>query len=137
MIRTARDHFAALILVGACAVGCPGSGFAATSAIAADSSEKTLDLTITGGAVPAAQRLLRVQKNDAVRLRVTSDAPGEIHLHAYRVQAALAPGAPAEFSFVAFATGRYRIEWHPASARGEPPVGHHAPPLATLEVRPR
>jgi hypothetical protein len=47
------------------------------------------------------------------------------------------PGAPVEISFKAFATGRYRIAWHPASTESGPPGAHNAPPLATLEVRPR
>jgi len=65
-----------------------------------------------------------------------SDAPGEIHLHGYRLETKLVPGVPGEIVFKAHATGRYRLEWHSASGTGKS-GGHHGPPPATLEVRPR
>jgi hypothetical protein len=76
------------------------------------------------------------ERGDAVRLRFTSDAPGEIHFHAYRLSAALAPGTPAELKFTAHATGRFRIEWHP-TAGTDKKSDHHGAPLAILEVRPK
>jgi len=94
-------------------------------------------MAIERGALTAAQRLMRVDKDDLVRWRITSDAPGEVHLHAYRLQAKLLPGKPAEISFKAYATGRYRVEWHAASANADAALAHRAPALATLEVRPR
>ena len=112
-------------------------GCAFAPAWAADPPQKRFELTIRGGTVPAAQRLMRVQKDDQLSWHVSSDAPGEIHLHAYRVQATLQAGTPVDISFKAFATGRYRVEWHAAPARGEPAGSHPAPPLATLEVHPR
>lgn len=109
---------------------------ATSNAIAADPPEKSFSLVITRGVVPKEQRLLRVEKGDAVRIRVASDASGDIHLHGYRLEAKLTPGQPAEFAFKAYATGRYRIEWHGA---GETTGagGHHSAPLASLEVRPK
>jgi FtsP/CotA-like multicopper oxidase with cupredoxin domain len=106
------------------------------SALAAEPPEKTFSLSIVRGALPAEQRLLRVEKGDAVRLRLTSDAPGEIHLHGYRLEAKLTPGKPAEIAFKAYATGRYPFEWHGAGDAGKT-GSHHGPPLATLEVRPK
>lgn len=119
-----RATFALLCLMATAAAG------------AADAPDKTFDLTISGGAIPAEQRMLRVTKGDTVRLRVTSDAPGEFHLHGYRLEAKLKPGVPGEIVFIAYATGRYRIEWHPAGETSKS-GGHHGPPPATLEVRPR
>jgi FtsP/CotA-like multicopper oxidase with cupredoxin domain len=105
---------------------------------AADPVARSLDLTLSNGAVPATQRVLRVDKGDTVRLRVTSDAAGELHLHGYRVQSVLAPGVAAEISFKAFASGRFLLEWHAAvPAASAPASRHHAPPVATLEVRPK
>ena len=103
---------------------------------AAGAADKTLELAIARGTLAAEQRLLRVNKGDAVRLRVTSDAPGEIHLHGYRLEAKLAPGVPAEIAFQAHATGRFRLEWHPAGETAKS-GSHHGPPPAILEVRPR
>ncbi len=105
------------------------------TAQAADALQKTFDLNIVHGIAPAAQRLLKVQKGDALRVRITSDAPGELHVHGYRLSLQLKPGQPEELAFTAYATGRYPIEWHDAAA----PTGsrHRSAPLATLEVRPR
>ena len=120
----ARDCITLIFLIATVAAG------------AADSPDKTFDLTIAQGELAAEQRVLRVTKGDTVRLRLTSDAPGEIHLHGYRLETKLKPGVPGELVFKAYATGRYRLEWHPAGERGKP-GGHHGPPPATLEVRPR
>ena len=109
---------------------------ATVTAGAADSPGRTFDLTITRGELAVEQRVLRVNKGDTVRLRLTSDAPGEIHLHGYRLATKLKPGVPGELVFKAYATGRYRLEWHPAGETSES-GGRHGPPRATLEVRPR
>lgn len=104
-------------------------------AAAADPEPRVFDLTIVAGTVPAAQRLVRLEKGDAVQWRITSDAAGEVHLHAYRLEAQVAPGKPAVMSFKAFATGRFRLEWHRAAALQTD--SRHAPPLAILEVHPK
>ena len=103
---------------------------------AADAPQQIFNLDIVRGTVPAPQRLLKVEKGDALKLRITSDAPGELHLHGYRLEAKLIPTQPAELAFNAYATGRYPFEWHAANA---PAVSapHRGPPLATLEVRPQ
>ena len=80
---------------------------------------------------------MRVEKNDLVKLRLSSDTAGEVHLHAYRQDARLVPGTPAEITFKAHATGRFRIEWHAAADKNAKAGAHHAPPLAVLEVRPK
>ena len=109
----------------------------------AGAAERTFDLTVTNGVLPAAQRSIRVEKGDRLRWRIVSDVPGELHLHAYRVEAKLVAGVPAELTFTAHATGRFRVEWHGVADRavsGTAPrasTHHHAPPLATLEVRPK
>jgi hypothetical protein len=109
---------------------------AAAAAFAADSAQKTFSLTISQGALPAQQRVLRVEKDDMVRLRVASNAPGELHLHGYRLELKVSAAGESQLSFKAHATGRYRIEWHPASDTTKK-GGHHGAPLATLEVRPK
>lgn len=109
--------------------------FIAAVAVAADPPQKTFDLAISRGAVPKAQRVLRVDRGDLVRIRLMTDAPGEVHVHGYRLETKVAPGSASELRFTARATGRYRIEWHPAAetAKGD----HHGPPLARLEVLPK
>ncbi len=96
---------------------------------------KTFALAVATAGDTAEPRVLRVNENDVVQLRVTSDVAGQIHLHAYRLHAKVAPDAPAELNFTARATGRFRIEWHSEGASST--NDHHGPPLATLEVWPR
>ena len=117
-----------LLIIAVCAIG---------SARAADVPEKSFELAIVKGSVPAPQRLLKVEKGDALRLRITSDAPGELHLHGYRESARLAPGQTAQLVFTAYATGRYPFEWHPVGENSTPGSRHRGAPLATLEVRPK
>lgn len=120
----------AVHLMLVCAALAPGA------ARAADAPQKIFNLDITRGAVAAPQRLHKVEKGDALKLRVTSDAPGEVHLHGYRLSAKLAPGQAAELSFKAYATGRYPFEWH-AAGETAGTKSHRGPPLATLEVQPK
>ncbi|HEY7657492.1 MAG TPA: hypothetical protein VH881_11550 [Burkholderiales bacterium] len=105
-------------------------------ALPAEAPPKTFELAITQGAAPANPRVLRVRKDDVVRLRVVSEVAGEVHVHGYRLELKLAPGTPRELTFHARATGRYPIEWH-AAGEAQKDSGHHAPPLAVLEVHPR
>lgn len=105
-------------------------------AFAAQAVHKAFDLAIVNATVPAQQNTLRVHKDDLVRLHLTSDTPGEIHLHGYRKEVTVVPGRAAELTFKAHATGRYRIEWHPVGNKTHK-SDHHGQALATLEVRPR
>jgi len=107
-----------------------------SAAQAADPPEKFFELEIPRSGERTKPRVLRVEKDDPVRLRVTSAVAGEIHIHGYRLEAKLTAGAPHELAFKARATGRYRIEWHPADDAARK-SDHHGPPLATLEVRPK
>ena len=142
MIRVGRTIARVAVVTCVFAVACLPAltlmGMASFSlALAAEVPEVVFDLSITAGAVPAAQRTIRVQKDDMVRWRVSSDAPGNLHLHAYRIDVGVAPGKPAEVAFKAYASGRFRVEWHAATSKPAAGAGHHAAPLASFEVRPR
>lgn len=106
---------------------------------AADASaapvERRFHLSIVHDQVKASERVLRVEQGDRVHVTAASDAPGELHLHGYRVEARLTPGTMADLAFKAHATGRYAFEWHPASDKTR--RSHHGPPLAVLEVHPK
>jgi hypothetical protein len=105
-------------------------------ALPAEPPPKTFELAITRSAAPAKPRVLRVQKDDVVRLRVASEVAGEVHIHGYRLELKLAPGIPQDLTFNARATGRYRIEWH-AAGEAQEASGHHGAPVAVLEVHPK
>jgi FtsP/CotA-like multicopper oxidase with cupredoxin domain len=104
----------------------------------AQAPETTFDLAIVDGKVAKEKRLIKVHKGDLVRLRLTSNLPGDVHLHAFRLQAKVSADKPSELTFRAHATGKFRFEWHETKQQGKVPAegGHHAEPLATLEVRP-
>jgi len=100
-------------------------------------AQRTFELHLAQGVVPANERVLRVTQGETVQVRMTSDEAGVIHLHAYRLEARLAPGPAVEWVFKAHASGRYRLEWHGATSSAGSTQGHHAHPLAVLEVRPK
>ncbi|HVM68836.1 MAG TPA: hypothetical protein VM204_03250 [Gaiellaceae bacterium] len=60
-----------------------------------------------------------------VRLRVTSDVADHVHVHGYDLFAEVAPGQPAELTFVADTAGRFEIELEDRHVL-----------IADLEVRP-
>ena len=122
--------------VVACLLVC-AAGFSAFALRAAEPPEQVIDLRIVGGSLAAAQRVIRVSKGDSVHWRITSDAAGEVHVHAYHLETKVVSGKPSELAFKAFATGRYRVEWHPANGQPAAPGAQHAAPLATLEVHPK
>ena len=109
---------------------------AALNAIAAEPDVQAFRLKITDGKVPAAERTLKVFKGDQVRITVSSNTAGVLHLHGYRLEARLVPGTPAELAFRAHATGRYPLEWH-GDGNATQTSAHHGPPMAALEVRPK
>ncbi len=128
-------------LAKAALLGCVGLFMAGTSLPALaqvnDKTETALTLAIFDGSLPKAQRLIQARKGDKLRWRISSNAAGTFHLHAYRLVVPLQAGQTNELAVDAFATGRFRLEWHGAQDKGTGNTGHHAPPLAILEVLPR
>jgi hypothetical protein len=100
-------------------------------------ADQLIELKISGESVPAAQRTWRVTKADKITLRITGDTPGQLHLHAYHVDVKVVPGQTAETSFEAHATGRFRLQFHPAAPKPAGAADHHAGPLATIDVMPQ
>ena len=111
-----------------------------TLALAQEPVEKVMyiniNININNGILPPKQRLIKVNKNDKLRWRITSNTSGEVHLHAYRLRAPLQAGQVGEVVLTAFATGKFRLEWHPTDSKLPLAGVHHAPALAVLEVRP-
>jgi hypothetical protein len=99
-------------------------------------AELTFSLAISHGRVPDNMRLIRVKEGDAVRLRVTTDAPVVLHVHGYDIEQYVTPGAAAEISFTARATGRFPIHAHAREQAAGDQANDDAA-LADLEVYPR
>lgn len=55
---------------------------------------------------------IEVEEGDRVTLRLTSEAPVEVHLHGYDLEREVSPGETATLSFEAELTGRFEIEDH-------------------------
>lgn len=108
-----------------------GAGGLAVSA--ADPAQRTFEVNIGHGHVPEGMRTLKVKQGDMVRIRITSDEAVSLHLHGYDIETAVKPGGVAEFSFEAYAAGRFPITAHGGHHGG----GHGEPAVLRLEVYPR
>lgn len=103
------------------------------AAAPAGAAERVFDLDVRAGKVADERRHIRVTQGDTVRLRWRSDRPIVVHLHGYDIERRVEPGAVAEMSFEATATGRFSVSEHGHGADGH----RHGPSLARIEVRPR
>jgi hypothetical protein len=102
--------------------------------LATRADEVTFEVRLEKGRAPVNMRLLRVRQGDVVKIRWRSDRLIVLHLHGYDVETKVEPGAVAEMTFTARATGRFSIEPH-APKRGG---GHdHGAIVARIEVYPR
>lgn len=97
-------------------------------------AELTFLLPIENGHVPADKRLIRVKQGDTVNLRWSTDRRVIVHLHGYDIAKEVVPGAVADMTFTARATGRFTVEPHLAKT---PSGGHaHGDVLVTIEIYP-
>lgn len=117
-----------VLLVAAAAVLAP--------AVGASAADLTFDLEIEQGKVPPNMRVIRVRQDDVVTLRWRADKPLTAHLHGYDIEQALEPGAVAEMTFTARATGRFPVHVHDGSA-GAGSHSHEEAPLVLIEVYPK
>jgi len=100
-----------------------------------------LGLNIVSDNTNKQTQVLKVPQNAWVKLQVTSDTPGELHIHAYRLKLTMQSPGTQTLSFQAKASGKFNIEWHPKKkdrpdANTHSQAHAHAPPLASLQVEP-
>jgi FtsP/CotA-like multicopper oxidase with cupredoxin domain len=81
---------------------------------------------VRGGAPVGEVRTLSYRRGDRIRLRITADAPDEVHVHGFDVEKPVGPGKPARFTIEADIEGRFEVELHGSGTQ-----------IATLEVRPK
>ncbi len=99
-----------------------------TTSVATTPSATTTQTTTTATPEPAVQTVvvksgkpvggvakLSIGHNKTMRLVVTSDTDGQVHLHGYDIEKEVGPGAPARFTFKADITGRFEVELHPST----------------------
>ncbi|MDP6573241.1 MAG: hypothetical protein QGI63_04710 [Rhodospirillales bacterium] len=109
------------------------TGVGGFSLSAADPVVRTFEVNIDHGHVAEGMRTMKVKQGDMVRIRITSDEAVSLHLHGYDIEKAVKPGSVAEFSFEAYAAGRFPINVHGGHHAG----GHGESALLRLEVYPR
>jgi hypothetical protein len=85
---------------------------------------RLLDVVIRRGSVEGGGRQT-VTLNERVRLRVTSDAAEEVHVHGYEHRFQVGPTGPAEITFIANLPGVFEVELEKTHRR-----------LLSLEVKP-
>jgi hypothetical protein len=81
---------------------------------------------VRGGAPVGEVRTLSYRRGDRIRLRITADAPDEVHVHGFDVEKPVGPDKPARFNIEADIEGRFEVELHGTGTQ-----------IATLEVRPK
>jgi len=72
---------------------------------------------LVGGQPVGGKRKISVKKGDTIRLKVTTDEAGEIHVHGFDLEEEAAPGKPASFTFTANIEGRFEVESHASNAQ--------------------
>jgi len=63
--------------------------------------------------------VMEAKQDDTVTLNISTDEPGEFHLHGYDLQKEIPTGDVTTLTLVAFATGKFNIVFHPASEQAE------------------
>ena len=67
---------------------------------------------VRGGRAVGGVQTIEAEKGDAVRFRVQTETPQEVHLHGYDLYENSTAERPAEFRFEADETGIFEIEIH-------------------------
>lgn len=75
-------------------------------------SAPTASIVVQGGQPVGGIEEIEVTKGDEVRLQVSSDSTGEIHVHGYEIEKPVEAGGTAEVSFPAELEGVFEVELH-------------------------
>jgi hypothetical protein len=76
-----------------------------------------VEARVTGGKVETANRRVRVDRGQKVRIRVQADRDEEVHVHGYDLSGVVAPGKPAVIEFTADAAGVFEVELEQAELK--------------------
>lgn len=108
MIKALLAVTAAAMLLGGCADGSEDNQPMTNS--------DEVVFAVEGGKRTEGPAELDVDKGDEVVLRVTGDAPDELHVHGYDLKAQLDPSKPAVLRFTANLPGVWEVELHHSGA---------------------
>ena len=90
-----------LMVIGILAAACGGG----------EPEDIDIPLTITEGNM--SPETIKVNQGDTVTLKIDADVPGQFHLHTYDIESDIPESETTDFLFVADATGRFKITYHP------------------------
>ncbi len=74
--------------------------------------DREFSLTIEDGKLTSEASAFEVKQGDTVTLVLDSDEEGSVHLHGYDIKVDVMPAMDAKLEFVAYATGKYELEFH-------------------------
>ena len=89
---------------------------AATACNSSDPEALDVMVAIKSGVMDP--RTIEVKQGDMVTLKILADDAGEFHLHTYDIEADIPADQETDFYFVAEATGRFKITYHPMAEDG-------------------
>ena len=72
-----------------------------------------LDIEVSIGHGVMNPETIEVIQGDMVTLKILANEGGEFHLHTYDIEMDIEAGSETDFFFVAEATGRFKITYHP------------------------
>ena len=85
---------------------------ASTSPSASAADVKEIAVTMVGSKVTPAPDKVKVDKGEKVKLTVTRDTDGEIHVHGYDLEEQAKANVPVTFEFTADEVGVFEVEAH-------------------------
>ena len=107
-----------------------------------DPEELDLPVSIVAGVMTP--ETIEVKQGDMVTLKIRADEGGEFHLHTFDIEADIEADTETDFYFVANATGRFKITYHPVVESDHEEEGDHDEEdeegeieVGFLEVQPR
>lgn len=125
-MRFKQPRFAALgLLLGLLAM---------TAAACGGGEPKDVEISVTIAEGEMSPETIKVEQNDTITLKIDSDVPGAFHLHTYDIESNLHGDSVTDLVFLADATGRFRITFHPESEEGEHEDSEHQEDEANGEV---
>lgn len=83
-----------------------------------------LDIPVSIEAGEMSPGTIKVKQGDMVTLKIQADTGGEFHLHTYDIEADIEAETETDFYFVAEATGRFKITYHPQGEGDHDDDGH-------------
>lgn len=100
-----------------------------------DPEELELPVRIEAGVMTP--ETIKVKQGDMVTLKIQADKAGEFHLHTYDVEEDIEAAVETDFYFVANATGRFKITYHPQEEGEHKEAEEGEIEIGFLEVQPR